>query len=102
MDKREVIKIAENYIRLISGKYVLQKAILFGSYAKDNFTADSDIDIAIILQGRGDIFETRIELMKLRRDIDLRIEPHPFTSVDFNPSNPIAYEIMKHGIELKK
>jgi hypothetical protein len=38
--------------------------------------------------------------MKLRKNVDLRIEPHPINASDFNVMNPFACEIMKKGIEL--
>lgn len=38
--------------------------------------------------------------MKLRRSIDLRIEPHPIKEQDFNSSNPFAFEIKNTGIEI--
>ena len=100
MDNGEIIKIVQEYIRAVKSKFSLQKAILFGSYAKGDFMPDSDIDIALILNGRGDMIQTQIDLMKLRRKIDLRIEPHPFASNDFNSSNPVVSEIMKYGIEV--
>jgi len=45
-----------------------------------------------------DIIDTQAELMKLRRKIDLRIEPHPFNYKDFNRNNPVVNEILKYGI----
>jgi hypothetical protein len=39
--------------------------------------------------------------MRLRREIDLRIEPHPILEEDFNIQNPLAYEIKRTGIEIK-
>jgi hypothetical protein len=39
--------------------------------------------------------------MKLIRNVDLRIVPHPINAADFNEMNPFACEIMKKGIELK-
>jgi hypothetical protein len=42
-----------------------------------------------------------MQLMRLRRDIDLRIEPHPILEGDFNVQNPFAFEIEKTGVELK-
>ena len=101
MDKREALKIAANYIDLISTKYDLQQAILFGSFAKGTNHDDSDIDIAVILNQSNDILDTQIELMKIRRKIDLRIEPHPFLISDFNKTNPVANEILKYGIIIK-
>jgi hypothetical protein len=39
--------------------------------------------------------------MKLRRKIDLRIEPHPFMISDFIKENPVVNEILKSGILIK-
>lgn len=98
MDKREALRIAGVYIDLISTKYNINHAILFGSFAKGTNRDDSDIDIAIIVNNEVDIIDTQIDLMKLRRKIDLRIEPHPFLVSDFNLSNPVVNEIIKYGI----
>lgn len=34
----------------------------------------------------------------LRREVDTRIEPHPFLTSDFTENSPIAREIMETGI----
>lgn len=101
MDKGEAFRIAREYINSISSKYNIRQAILFGSFAKGNFHEDSDIDIAIVVNNAVDIIDTQIDLMKLRREIDLRIEPHPFMTDDFNPTNPVVNEILKYGIVIK-
>ena len=101
MDKKEAINIASAYIESISAKYNISQAFLFGSFAKGTNHDDSDIDIAIIVNSVSDIIDTQIDLMKLRRKIDLRIEPHPFNLVDFNTSNPVVHEILKYGIIIK-
>ena len=98
MDKNEALRIAGVYIDSISAKYKVSQAILFGSYAKGTNHNDSDIDIAIVVNNVVDIIDTQIDLMKLRRKIDLRIEPHPFMISDFNQSNPVVNEILKYGI----
>lgn len=98
MDKGEALRIAAAYIDSISTKYNIKLAILFGSFAKGTNHDDSDIDIAIIVNNVVDIIDTQIDLMKLRRKIDLRIEPHPFMASDFNKSNPVVNEILKYGI----
>ena len=101
MDKGEALKIANAYIDSISNKYSIQQAILFGSFAKGTNHDDSDIDIAIVVYNVTDIIDTQIDLMKLRRKVDLRIEPHPFMISDFNNSNPVVNEILKYGIDIK-
>ena len=100
MDNGEIIKIAQEYIHSVSTRFALEKAILFGSFARGNPQPNSDIDIALVFHGKGDMLQAQIDLLKLRRNIDLRIEPHPFTIDDFNASNPVVNEIMKYGIEL--
>ena len=100
MDKNEAIIIAKKYIDFVSKKYKIQSAILFGSYAKGTNREDSDIDIAIVLKNVKDIIDTQIELMKLRRQFDLRIEPHPFSYSEFNRTNPVVNEILKFGINI--
>ncbi len=101
MDKKEALNIACTYIDSISTKYSINQAFLFGSFAKGTNHDDSDIDIAIIVNNVTDIIDAQIDLMKFRRKIDLRIEPHPFLPGDFNNSNPVANEILKYGIAIK-
>jgi len=101
MDKGEALEIANLYIESISSKYNISQAILFGSFAKGTNHDDSDIDIAIIVNNVDDIIDTQIDLMKLRRKVDLRIEPHPFMNIDFNDSNPVVNEILKYGIMIR-
>ncbi|MGE0087910.1 MAG: nucleotidyltransferase domain-containing protein [Bacteroidales bacterium] len=100
MDKGQAIEIAKKYIESLKGKYNIHKVILFGSFAKGTNNEDSDIDIAIVLTPVNDIIDTQIELMKLRRKIDLRIEPHPFDYKEFNRANPVVNEILKFGINI--
>lgn len=101
MDKNEAIKIAKRYIDSVSQKYQIETAILFGSFAKGTSHAESDIDVAIVFKSADDIIDLQIELMCLRSDDDLLIEPHPFLITDFNSANPIVAEIVKNGIILK-
>ena len=101
MDKSEAIKIAIKYVDSIQSKFQIENVILFGSFAKGTNHSDSDIDLAIIFKSIDDIIDMQIELMKMRTDDDLMIEPHPFSLSDFQSSNPVVSEILKTGIELK-
>ncbi len=101
MDKRDALDIAIKYANAVKSKYDFVKIILFGSYAKGNFHADSDIDIAVVLKDYNSLIEIQLDLMRLRRKIDSRIEPHPFRERDFNISNPIVNEIIKYGQDIK-
>jgi uncharacterized protein len=100
MVNQRVIDTVKQYIMIIPKDFGVKKAYLFGSFAKGNEKEESDIDIALVLENMPDFFYTQKQLMKLRRKIDLRIEPHPIKEQDFNSLNPFAYEIKKTGIEI--
>ena len=100
MDKRDALEITREYAKAVRAKYKFVKIILFGSYAKGNFHKESDIDIAVILNDYNNLIDTQLDLMRLRRKIDSRIEPHPFREKDFEISNPLVHEIVKYGVEV--
>jgi len=101
MDKTDALDIAQRYAGAINANYSFIKIILFGSYAKGNFNEDSDIDIAVVFKDYSNLMDMQLELMRLRRKIDSRIEPHPFRESEFEVSNPIVNEILKYGQEIK-
>ncbi len=101
MDKETASQIARKYIEFIKKKDPnVKKAYIFGSYIKGTITEDSDIDLAIIFKNLTDTFDMQVQLMKLRRKFDNRIEPHAFRESDFQISNPLANEILKTGLEI--
>jgi predicted nucleotidyltransferase len=100
MVEREALEIAKKFTSAVAANYSVQTAFLFGSYAKGQAHANSDIDVAIVLDQGQLSFDSEMELVKLRRVIDLRIEPHAFLKKDFNENNPLAHEILKYGIPL--
>ncbi len=97
MDKSEAVKIANSFAIAVKNNYECEEVILFGSYAKGTNHKDSDIDIAVILKNYENSLNIQLELMRLRRKIDSRIEPHPFRLADFETNNPLVYEIIKFG-----
>lgn len=100
-DTREIEQIALKYAELVKNFYNVQGIYLYGSRVKGNYTEDSDIDIAVIAADfSGDLIDDMLSLMKLRRNVDKRIEPHPFLLEDFNENNPIAKEILETGIKI--
>jgi len=101
MVDQSIINTAKLYIQRIPADLEFKKAYIFGSFANGSQHPGSDIDIAVVLGKMDDFFSVQMQLMRLRRDIDLRIEPHPILEGDFNMQNPFAYEIETTGFELK-
>ena len=76
LDKATVMSMSLRYASEVERLLNPQAVILFGSHAKGTAHADSDIDIAVILNGfTGDYLETSKQLYKLRRYISADIEP---------------------------
>ncbi|MCE2895423.1 MAG: nucleotidyltransferase domain-containing protein [Flammeovirgaceae bacterium] len=100
MVEREALEVARKFMAAVSVHYSVQTGYLFGSYAKGKAHVNSDIDVAIVLNQKQLSFDSEMDLVKLRRDIDLRIEPHAFLKNDFNDNNPLAREILTHGVPL--
>ncbi|MCD4696586.1 MAG: nucleotidyltransferase domain-containing protein [Bacteroidales bacterium] len=97
IDKSNVIKLVQQYANVIKDRYDYSQVILFGSYAKGTNNENSDIDVAVVLKEFDNTFDVQLDLMRLRRKIDSRIEPHPFKLSEFNNSNPLVHEIISYG-----
>ncbi len=91
-----ILKAAELNPKLIT-------AYLFGSFAKDKDSINSDIDIALVIDDLkdDDRFDLQVKLMLLASQFDSRIEPHPLSGNDFFSGNPFTTEIKRTGIEIK-
>lgn len=99
MDKREAIDKVKEYSILLRNHFPFDKVYLFGSYAKNTFQPDSDIDVAIIVNHiEGDYFSIHPLLWKLRRQVDDRIEPILLERE--SDSGDFLREIVKYGIEI--
>ena len=93
--------IVKKYAELVKQELNVSSIYLYGSYAKGTYSEDSDIDIAVIGENFiGDPIEDTLQLMRIRRKVDNRIEPHPFKSSDFDLTNPYVQEILRTGIKI--
>ena len=78
MDKEKVRRLVEEYAKLVVSNMVVNKVILYGSYARGDFRKDSDIDVAVVVPRSSisdDILKDKAKLFKLRRAISNDIEP---------------------------
>lgn len=79
----------------------VERAYLYGSYAKGHARRDSDIDIAIVSRDlSGDWLDDYCRLTRIADHIDARMEVISFLPQDFHDSNPLVWEIKSFGIPL--
>lgn len=97
MDRTDALTIAREFAKAVKTNYDCKQIFLFGSYVRGTYHEESDIDIAVIFEEFENPLDIQLELMRLRRKIDSRIEPHPFRERDFDVTNPVVHEILEHG-----
>ena len=99
---REAVAVAKRYVReLRKNKIRVERAYLYGSYAKGTPHRDSDMDIVVVSrQFRKSRLEDSLRIAKLRWDVDLRISPLAYHPRDFIMDHIIPNEAMTNGIRI--
>jgi len=102
LDFTSVIDVTKNYVNDVRRVFPVDKAVLFGSYAKGTADAQSDIDICFFLASYDgkDRFTVLKELLGLIRDGSY-FEPIVFPASELQNDNPFVKEIMRTGMEIK-
>lgn len=96
MDKEQAIRLARRYKALVAEFLPVKAFYLYGSYSKGNYNADSDIDIAVIVEHLdNDYFADTPMLWRLRRRVSTLIEPVLLAE---DLTNPLYADIVKTGI----
>ena len=93
---------ARHYANEVRGHLPVDKAYLFGSYAKGTATELSDVDVAFFLRDYGDTtrFDAGVQLLKLCRNSKAYFEPLVFEIADMERDNPFINEILRTGVEI--
>ncbi|MCM1309870.1 MAG: nucleotidyltransferase domain-containing protein [Bacteroides sp.] len=96
MDKEQAIKLARRYKSLLEEYLPVKALYLYGSFSKDTYTKDSDIDIAVVVDSLdSDYFADTPILWKIKRRISNLIEPVLLTE---DKNNPLFSDILRTGI----
>jgi predicted nucleotidyltransferase len=106
LDFTSVINVTKNYVNEVRRIYPVDKAVLYGSYAKG--TADkhhSDIDICFFLDNYAgkERMDILVELLGIKRKYkNAYFEPTVFPTSELENDNPFVKEIMRTDKEKKK
>jgi predicted nucleotidyltransferase len=101
LTRETAINIATKFVLdCIKSGVNIEKAIIFGSFAKNQQKEFSDIDIALV----SGIFDNNfLKNNQLTSKINIKypdIEAHHFNSTYFNAGDPFIEEITKTGFEI--
>ena len=104
MAQSEIIMLLQSYIRLLNEAGLkIQKAFLYGSFARNEARADSDIDVMLVSSNfDGDNIDERARAWHLTRKVDLRIEPFTIGAKRFfsDDDSALVDQVKKEGIEI--
>ena len=102
-DIEKINRQVRNYALDVKQLMPIDKAVLFGSFAKGNATEFSDVDICFFLKdfnGKKRV-ELITELLGLGSKYpEVAFEPLVFSSSEIENGNPLINEILSEGIEL--
>ena len=99
----KINNIVNKYITDVSKYLKIDKAFVYGSYAKGNSNEYSDLDIAIFSEEfKNQTFVESVAFLFsiARKYKEICIEPVAFTTSDLNEDNPFVMEIIKTGREI--
>lgn len=103
MNRQAAFSLAKKYKQSLSEANIpFLSVIVFGSAARDQMHAQSDIDIAVIGKPyKGDRFEEMHEIRMLRHPISFKLQPIWFYPKHLEDKySTLAQEIKKDGIEM--
>lgn len=104
MAQREVIKLLQLYIQMLNESGLqIDKAFLYGSFARNEARDDSDIDVMLVSGNfdNNDI-KAKAKAWQLTPKVDLRIEPFTIGSKRFfsDDDSALVDQVKKEGIEI--
>ena len=99
---QEILSLTTDYINKLKQKIPVEKVVLFGSYARGDYTEDSDVDLAVFSSAFNNM--TRVDgltfLLMQALDYQIDIQPQPYTMQDYIERTGLVDEIIKTGIEI--
>lgn len=96
-NKQEVIQQITRNLPGLQKELPLLLVVLFGSYAKGNYTVASDIDLLVVYGGQ----ERKEAYAVTKRAFDLpNVEPHVYTEKEYERMKETIRAMMKEGVVL--
>jgi predicted nucleotidyltransferase len=95
--------IAKDFVNEVKKHISVNKAVIYGSYAKGHYNSKSDLDIAIFsesFKNKRFVDVTAFLFSVARKYKEVCIEPVGFADTDLKSGNPFIKEIISSGIEI--
>lgn len=104
MDRGSIIVLLQNYLQVLKEEGIeIERAFLYGSYAKQTQTENSDIDLLLV----SNLFDTSNDYLvgkiwALTKKVSTKIEPYVIGSLKFKNDeiSPLIQIVKKEGVEI--
>jgi predicted nucleotidyltransferase len=102
IDLEELNKKLKDYAKDVEKVFPLDKAVLFGSYAKGTAVWDSDVDVCFFSEAFTAMrrVDAIAELLHIAGKYDIWIEPIAFSTSELFNDNPFVKEVLRTGREI--
>lgn len=98
MNQQQALSLARRYKAAVAERLPVKAVYLYGSFSRGTQTAESDIDIAVVVERMSDDYFADTPLLwRLRRPISNLIEPVLLTE---DTNNPLYVDILRTGIRV--
>jgi len=97
LNQERIIEILTERLEGLKLKLPLVRVVLFGSYAKGNYTVGSDIDLLVVYEGkpRDDAYAIVKKILGIPR-----LEPHIYTEDEYKSMGETLSKMAREGIVL--
>lgn len=94
-DREKVLEIIRNSLPQLLKVLPVRLVVLFGSYAKGNFTAFSDVDLLVVYSDpiREDAYKTVKKTIKLKG-----LEPHVYSLSEYKQIEKTIAKMIEDGV----
>ena len=96
-DKNQLIQRLREELKALEKEIPLLLVVLFGSYAKGNYTVASDVDLLVVYEGENR--EDAFGIVKKTISVPL-LEPHVYSEGEYKELKESIHKMVKDGIVL--
>lgn len=93
-------KIASEFVTMVIAKFDVEKIILFGSRAREDYSSDSDFDFLIVMETSKEEIKQAVDIRVCTRDFNYPKDIMLLTPEHFNKGFSFKAIIEKEGVVL--
>ena len=96
-NREQIIQLIKERLNHLKRELPILRVVLFGSYARGNYTVASDVDLLVIYDGKPR--KKAYEVIKSVFDIP-SLEPHPYSQEEHEMMKDTVQRMTRDGITL--